>query len=170
MAVTIIFETHATSVDNESHHASGHYDVALSELGIKQAREFRGRYKDDDLAAIFCSDLQRSYRTAEIAFEGRDIPIIKDARLRECDYGELTRHSEAEVGPEKPRRIDEPFPGGESYNDTVGRIRAFLEDLKRDYDGKKVLVIGHAATRYGIEHLTTGTSLLEVINRPWAWQ
>jgi phosphoserine phosphatase len=66
--ITIIFEAHGTTFDNEAHLASGHNDVALSPLGENQARELGERYKDIHFDAIFCSDLQRSYKTAEIAF------------------------------------------------------------------------------------------------------
>jgi broad specificity phosphatase PhoE len=41
--------------------------------------------------SLFCSDLQRSYKSAEIAFSNK-YPIIKDSRLRECNYGDLTRN------------------------------------------------------------------------------
>ncbi|MBI2405849.1 histidine phosphatase family protein [Candidatus Microgenomates bacterium] len=99
--VTIVFEPHATSLDNESKHSSGHFDVELSELGKEQAKQLGERHKNEQFDAIFCSDLQRSYTTAKIAFEGRNIPIIKDARLRECDYGDLTRHPPEEVEPLK---------------------------------------------------------------------
>ncbi|NCO25008.1 hypothetical protein GW901_00575 [Candidatus Parcubacteria bacterium] len=37
--VTIIFEAHGTTLDNEAHLASGHYDIVLSPLGEKQAKE-----------------------------------------------------------------------------------------------------------------------------------
>lgn len=102
--ITIIFEAHSTTLDNEAHLSSGHNDVALSALGEQQAKELGNRYKDQNFDAIFCSDLQRSFKTAEIAF-GKRFPIIKDKRLRECDYGDLTQHPSAEVDPEKPKRI-----------------------------------------------------------------
>ena len=34
-------------------------------------------------------DLARALETAAIAFEGSDIPVRTDTRLRECNYGEL---------------------------------------------------------------------------------
>ena len=167
--VTIIFETHSTSYDNEAHRASGHYDVELSPLGEQQSKELGERYKDDHFDAIFCSDLQRAYRTAEIAF-GDKFPIIKDARLRECDYGDLTRHPSEEVGQEKPRRIKEAFPNGESYEQASERMKSFLQDLLRDYDGKRVMIIGHRATQYGLEQWINGLPLEQVIPAPWKWQ
>lgn len=60
--VTIIFEAHRTTLDNEDHKSSGHFDVELSPLGIKQAQELGERRKNEHLDAIFCSDLQRSFK------------------------------------------------------------------------------------------------------------
>lgn len=76
----IVFEAHATSLDNEADLASGHNDVALSKLGEQQAKELGDRYSGQQFDAIFCSDLQRSYKTAELAF-GNRFPIVKDVRL-----------------------------------------------------------------------------------------
>lgn len=91
--VTIIFEPHGTTFDNEAGLPSGHFDVELSPSGMRQAKELGERYANDSFDAVFSSDLQRSYSTAEIAF-GKRFPVIKDARLRECDYGDLTRAPE----------------------------------------------------------------------------
>lgn len=167
--VTIIFEAHATSLDNEAHLASGHNDVALSSLGVSQAKELGERYKDKKFDAIFCSDLQRSYETAEIAF-GNKYPIIKDKRLRECDYGDFTQHPSSEVEPLKVKHISTPFPNGESYEQTSKRMKSFLDDLKKNYDSKKVMIIGHRATQYGLEHWIKGLSLEEIISASWSWQ
>lgn len=169
MAIEIIFEAHGTTYDNEAHLSSGHNDVALSPLGTQQSREMGERYKGAHFEAIFCSDLQRAYKSAEIAF-GNRFPIIKDARLRECDYGDLTQHPSAEVDIEKPKRIREPFPNGESYEQTSKRMKTFLQDLLRDYNDKRVMVIGHRATQYGLEHWIKGLPLEEVIPASWKWQ
>lgn len=167
--ITIIFEAHGTTVDNESHHASGHYDVELSPLGIQQSKDLGERYAEERFDAIFCSDLKRAYKTAEIAF-GNKFPIFKDSRLRECDYGDMTRHPSEEVEAEKLKRIKEPFPNGESYEQTTGRIKSFLEDLLKNYDGKRVMIIGHRATQYGIENVINGKSLEELVGAPFKWQ
>ena len=167
--ITIIFEAHGTTFDNEAHLASGHNDVELSPLGIEQSKEMGERYKDDHFDAIFCSDLQRAYKSAEIGF-GDKWPIIQDARLRECDYGDLTQHSSDEVNAEKPNRIDTPFPNGESYQQTTARMKSFLDDLKRDYAGKRVMVIGHRATQFGLDHLINGVSLEELTSAKFKWQ
>lgn len=167
--VTIIFESHSTTFDNEQHLSSGWNDIALSPLGKEQAKDLGARRGQEDFDAIFCSDLQRAFKTAEIAF-GNTFPIIKDQRLRECDYGELTQHPSSEVDPEKLNRIKNPFPNGESYEQTSERMKSFLQDLLQKYDGKRVMVIGHRATQYGLEHWIKGIPLEQVISALWRWQ
>ena len=102
--ITIIFEAHGTTFDNEKHLSSGWNDVELSELGIKQSAELGERYKDVHFDAIFTSDLKRAYDTGVIAF-GTKFPIIQDERLRECNYGDLTQASSEIVDKEKPGRM-----------------------------------------------------------------
>lgn len=167
--VTIIFEAHGTSFDNEAHLASGHFDVALSPLGEQQAKELGERYKDQNFDSILCSDLQRSYKTAEIAFGDR-FPIIKDKRLRECDYGDLTQYPSDKVDPAKMEYITESFPNGESYEQTTKRMKSILDDLKKNYDGKRVMIIGHRATQYGLEYWINKIDLKTLVTTPFKWQ
>lgn len=171
LVITILFESHATTFDNEKHLSSGHNDVELSPLGNKQAKELGERRKGEKFDAIFCSDLQRSYKTTQIAF-GDKFPIIQDKRLRECDYGELTRHPSSEVDPQKVEHIKEPFPNGESYEQCMKRMKDFLEDLRQRYHGRdiNVLIIGHRATQYGLEYWIKGISLEEIITTSWSWK
>lgn len=167
--VTIIFESHSTTKDNEAGTAAGWYDVALSNTGEQQAKDLGKRYKGQHFDAIFCSDLQRSYRTAALAF-GKKFPIIRDERLRECNYGDLNRAPKSEIDSRKAEAINTPFPNGESYQDTSVRMKAFLQDLLRDYDGKTVMIIGHRATQYGLEEWINSVSLPEAVTSPWQWQ
>lgn len=168
--LTLFYSPHMTSVDNVARRASGHADVALAASGQQQARELGQHYAAEALNAVFYSDLQRAAATAEIAFAGRNVPLIADARLREYDYGALTRHPVAEVEAEFLRRIVEPFPGGESLVMVVERVGAFLREVARAYDGKRVVVIGHRATKYGLEYWTGERSLDEIVRAPWEWR
>lgn len=167
--VTIEFESHATTKDNEIPVASGWYDVELSTVGQDQAKQLGERLRDEHYDAIFCSDLQRSYKTAEIAF-GPDAPIIQDRRLRECDYGDLTRAPSKQIEELRKSALTTPYPGGESFQDTSARMKSFLSDLLRDYDGKRVLIVGHRATQYGLEEHVKGLPLESVVLAPWKWQ
>jgi broad specificity phosphatase PhoE len=169
----LIFETHATSVDNEAGLASGWADVPLSRPGEAQARALGERRRAAGIAAVYCSDLERAWRTAAIAFGATDLPIRRDARLRECDYGARTRHPAAEIERARIAHVTTPFPGGESYADVVVRVAGWLGDLPAavpDLDQPIVLVIGHRASYFALEHLLRGRALAEVIAAPWQWQ
>jgi broad specificity phosphatase PhoE len=168
--LTIFYSPHMTSVDNEARRASGHADVPLSDLGKQQARELGQHYVAESLDAIFCSDLQRAALTTQIAFSGRNLPLVPDTRLRECDYGDLTQYPVARVEEEFPRRITEPFPRGESLLMVVQRVGAFLQDVLREYDEKKIVVIGHRATKYGLEYWCGTASLADIVHTPWEWR
>lgn len=43
---------------------------------------------------------------------------MRDARLRECDYGKLTRRPVCDIEAERAAHIATPFPDGESYATT----------------------------------------------------
>lgn len=168
--IQLVYETHSTSTHNEAGIATGWLDGALSERGREQARALGERRREDGLAVVFTSDLGRAVETADIAFAGSDVPRRQDARLRECNYGELNGHPVAEIDAIKPTRIDEPYPGGESYRDVVARTREFLTDLVRELDGTRVLVIAHAANRWSLQHLIGGVPLEELVSAPFAWR
>lgn len=168
--LTLIFETHSTSVDNEASVASGWFDAALSSTGEEQARTLGARRRDDDLAAVFCSDLARAVRTAEIAFGGRGIEIVRDPRLRECNYGTFTRHPLGSVELRRRLHVTAPFPRGESYQQVVGRVSAWLGEVAAKFPGRTVLVVGHRATFYALEHLVRNVPLDQAVTSPWHWQ
>ena len=168
--LVVVFESHATSLDNEAGLASGWFDVALSATGEEQARLLGARRRDDDLAAVFCSDLTRAFRTAEIAFRDRALSIVRDARLRECDYGAFTRHPALEIDERRVLHVATPFPNGESYEQVVGRVSTWLTETTTTFAGRTVLVIGHRATFYALEHLVRDIPLQEAVTSTWHWQ
>ncbi len=168
----IVFESHATTLDNEAGLASGWNDVELSDLGKKQAKELGARYDINDFDAIFCSDLQRSYKTAQLAFPGiSSSKLFIDWRLRECDYGDFTQKAGQAIESQRAKRVAQPFPNGESYEQAMERMKSFVDDLRK-YGKKfnKVMVIGSRATQYGLDCWVNGKNLEDLVNEPWQSQ
>jgi broad specificity phosphatase PhoE len=170
MCVEVVYETHSISVDNERGIATGWLEGALSDTGKEQAKQLGERRRDDGLAIVFTSDLRRAVETAEIAFAGSTIPVQRDARLRECNYGSLNGMPRVQLEAERTRRLDEPFPGGESWRQAVTRVAGFLEELPLSFDGRRVLIIGHVATRWALDHVALGIPLEELVDAPFAWR
>ena len=46
----------------------------------------------------------------------------------------------------------------------------FLTDLRLRWDGQRILVVGHVATRWGLEHFLNGEDLEETITADFAWR
>lgn len=169
-AMRIVFVCHSTSVDNELGLASGHYDVPLSETGEQQALELKAHFARETFDAVFSSDLQRAVRTAQIVFGERGMPLLRDSRLRECDYGDLTRHPVPEVDAERLEHVTEPFPHGESYLQATERVRKFLQDAQHSYADKSMVIVGHRATQYGLEYWINHIPLSDSMQTPFVWQ
>jgi 2,3-bisphosphoglycerate-dependent phosphoglycerate mutase len=165
-----VYETHSLSTHNEAGVATGWLPGELSPRGRELAAELGRRRNDDGVAAVFASDSRRAVETAEIAFAETAVPTFLDWRLRECDYGDLTGGPADRVGAEVTSHVDEPFPHGESYRDVVERVARFLDDLFLKWDGRRVVVIGHAATRWSLQHLVDNQPLEHVVGAPFDWQ
>lgn len=170
MSIELVYETHAITTDNEAGLATGWLPGTLSEAGRETAAELGTRRRADGLAAVHVSDLARAVETARIAFEGIDVPIIRDARLRECNYGLLNGMPRERLDPERVMHLDEPWPEGESYRQVVARTADFLEDLARDWDGARILVIAHSANQWALDHLLLGADLARKVAAGMTWQ
>jgi broad specificity phosphatase PhoE len=169
--IQVVFETHSISEDNERGVASGWSHSRLSARGRELAGELGRRRRDDGLDAVFSSDLRRAAETAEVAFGAAGpIPVLLDWRLRECDYGDRNSGSAAQHGRDRDRFLDQPYPGGESWRQATARVGGFLGDLGSRWQGGRVLIIGHVATRWALDHYLGGVPLETLAGSDFAWQ
>jgi 2,3-bisphosphoglycerate-dependent phosphoglycerate mutase len=168
MTVHIVFETHSYTEDNERGIATGWLPGRLSELGRQQARLLGERRIDDDLDAVFTSDLGRAVETVNVAFPDPVEAVLCDWRLRECNYGDL--NGSPADGLHRTEHVDVRYPSGESWREAVARVGSFLNDVLAWWDDRRVLIIGHTATRWGLDHLINGEALEDLVAAPFSWQ
>ena len=155
--ITIYYQGHAQTLDMVHGVASGHSDTALSDYGREQAAaDYRARYDGINFDAAYTSDMSRAYDTAKLMLNGEPIRITKDARLRECDYGDMTGGPRAEIEAMRAEHLREPFPNGESYAQVIERMSRFVAHLTRTEQGKTLLIVGHFATYLALEHIANG--------------
>lgn len=171
MAVKITYFVHSITTDNESGIATGILPGVLSEEGVRRAMALKSDIGRREFDAVFTSDLDRAIKTAEIWF-GPDV-AMQDARLRECDYGEMNG------GPHSFKNymmdfVETPFPGGESYLDVEARIADFLKDIEEKYEGKHIAIVAHQAPQLSLDVLLGGRMWAQAIDEDWrktgAWQ
>ncbi len=163
MAVRITYFVHGTTTDNEAGRATGQCPGELSPLGVKQARALAKEVADRTFDAIYCSDLQRAVNSAILAF-GDDHPIRQDARLREIDYGDLSKKKKSW---DLKDFIDTPYPGGESYKDVERRMAEFLGYLGANYQGKRIAIVAHQAPQLALEVLLQSKTWEQAIEEDW---
>jgi alpha-ribazole phosphatase/probable phosphoglycerate mutase len=170
VTVTIVFETHSISEDNEAGIATGWHQGRLSAEGKKLAVALGSRRRDDNLAAVFSSDLRRAWETTAIAMGDASVPLFFDWRLRECNYGDGNGMEAVVLHADRSSYIDTPYPNGESWRMAVSRVKAALDDVAARYEGARVLVIGHVATRWALDHYCDGRALHELATADFAWR
>jgi broad specificity phosphatase PhoE len=166
----VAFETHSMSEDNEVGIASGWAHSRLSLRGRQLARQLGERRRSDRIAAVFASDLRRAAETAHIAFADTRIPVFLDWRLRECDFGERNAGPADRHVRDRHEFLDVPYPGGESWRQAVRRVGRFLDDVPTRWDGTRVLIIGHVATRWALDHYLAGRRLEDLIEADFEWR
>ncbi len=171
--INITYFPHGTTIDNENNISTGWNQGELSRLGIKQSKELWDKIKDKKFDVVICSDLKRAVDSATLAFKGK-IKIIKDKRLRECNYGDLNGEKTKKMDLLKPNYIETPFPNGESYRDVEERMRDFLNNISKKYSNKKVVIISHHAPQLALEVIVKGKTWEQAIDQDWrhnkAWQ
>ena len=165
MSIQIKYFVHGTTTDNLNKLATGWLPGELSEKGISQAKALAEVIKDEYFDIVICSDLNRAIQSAHIDFAGRDIQILQDSRIRECNYGDLNGQDSKLVNFNE--HITKPFPNGESMLDVENRIKDFLIYLNKNFDGKKVAIVAHRAPQLAIEVLLQNKTWEQALKDDW---
>ncbi|ALK10693.1 2,3-bisphosphoglycerate-dependent phosphoglycerate mutase [Blastochloris viridis] len=149
---------HGQSEWNLKNLFTGWKDPGLTELGVAEAKTAGQKLKALGLQfdIAFTSALSRAQETLRLALDEIGQPnleTIRDWRLNERDYGDLTGLNKDDArkkwGEEQVhvwrRSYDVPPPGGESLKDTVARtLPYYVQDiLPQVLQGKRVLVSAH---------------------------
>ena len=166
----MVYETHATTLDNEAGVSTGWRPGELSGRGRREALALGERRREPPPDLVVSSDLRRAVETVELAFAESTVERRTDPRLRECDYGSLTGMPVARTAAERASHVDLPWPSGTSYRDVATAVRSLLDDLAAELPGGSVLLVGHAAPRYALDHLMTGRPLETAVAAPPDWR
>lgn len=122
----------------------GRADVPLTEVGQQQAKLLAQSALDKNIDVILCSPLLRARQTAQAVSDAIGVPIQIDERLVEFDFGSFDGTSRfGEEFQWLRAQMPTRFPRGESAFDLAYRVYSCLEDVKRKYAGKTVLLVCH---------------------------
>jgi 2,3-bisphosphoglycerate-dependent phosphoglycerate mutase len=176
----------AGNVANDLAHANGTHQLELAERDMDVPLSPLGRRQADALGAwlhslpsvpdaIWTSPYRRAADTATIALEaaGMDVPIVRDERLREREFGILDRLTREGIKARHPEQaaarafLGKFFhrpPGGESWVDVAARVRSVLTDLRLDHAGQRIVVVAHQAVILLVRYVLEGLSEAAILD------
>ncbi len=148
----LILVRHAETIWNRDKRIQGgSSDIALSEVGIRQAHLLAKFFEGENIAAIVSSPLQRALNTANIIAEPHGLKVKEDAGFKELEVGELEGLSWADLGTSFTQFLLQEWQGqgtgsvkgGESFVQLQQRSWDSVEQLRRECDGDSVIVVSH---------------------------
>ena len=174
----LVLVRHGQSEWNEKNLFTGWRDPELTQKGAQEARnagrELLGQEYVFDV--MYTSALRRAQETGRIILEEMgltDIVTVRDQRLNERDYGDLSglnkddareRWGEDQVHVWR-RSYDTPPPGGESLKDTANRVLPYFEEviLPNLVAGENILVAAHGKSLRALIMKIESISPLEIV-------
>ncbi len=147
----IIFIRHGQTEWNLTFRYQGHTDIALTELGRRQAHCVAQRLANEPLAAIYSSDLSRAWETAETIAACHTLPVVAKPALREMNFGDWEGLTYGGIVSAWPAEMENFFrapaevaiPGGEKFSALQHRIGAALDEIIAAHPDETVAVVSH---------------------------
>jgi 2,3-bisphosphoglycerate-dependent phosphoglycerate mutase len=162
---TILLARHGETDWNAVGRWQGHTDRALTERGRRQAVELAERLANDEIDAVYSSDLLRAVETAEPVAKRLGLPLQTLPELREVDVGTwagLTRDEVAKRFPDGFRRWSEWQTGwedGETYDEMGERVVGAILRLAGEHPGERILVVSHGGAIRALHAAAAGIDI-----------
>jgi len=133
----LIITRHGETEENAKGILQGHQPGKLNEKGILQAKKLAEKLKNEEVVAIYSSDLARASDTAkEIHKIHPDARIIFVEELREKNQGSLTGKLIKEIDWNKPRDT-------EKREAMIERAKKILDLAYKEHPKETVLFVSH---------------------------
>jgi len=157
-----ILARHAQSTLNREERVNGDptVDVELTAEGVEQARRLQLQVAQIPIDLCVHTRFGRTQQTAAIVLEGREVPLREEPLLDDVDVGDLEGRTYAEYrGFKQAHSRHDPFPGGESLDQTAARYARAFATLA-ECGSEVVLVVCHEIPlRYALNVMADSDSL-----------
>lgn len=158
--ITLYLARHGQTEENIARIFQGHLPGRLTAEGVAQAEALHDTLLDVPLDTVVSSDLRRCVDTARIAVGDRGLPWEKTALLREIDWGSWTGLAIKEVD------LQHVPADAETEAMLYERAAHFVDYLKRHYEGKRVLAVGHGLINRAVQAHIQGVTLQHLRSVP----
>jgi probable phosphoglycerate mutase len=144
----------------------------LTEHGREQARAAGARLVDRGITVVYASPLQRAQQTAQEVGGVLDVPVATLTGVHELDVGVHEGEHDEKVAPValqvfsawwRDEDLTAGFPGGETGQQIVDRMRTALDSVADRHEGETTVVVSHGgAMAVGIQWLCDNLDALFV--------
>lgn len=140
-----------TTYNADGNRYCGRTDAELTEKGLLQARRVAEALHGERIDAVYASPLKRAYLTAEIA-TGNRLPVMRDDRLIELDFGAWEGKAREEFVAEDPALWESwctspehtrAGGSGDTAWDVVHRVDDFFQEMVQRHSGQQIVVVAH---------------------------
>jgi len=151
MTTKLFLIRHGETQANLEQRYQGQGNSALSELGIREAKDLAAALKSEAFSAVYSSDLVRSLETAKIIAREHKLTPTALPGLKERFYGKWEGLTFDEIKKKYAKTYESwleapaktKIPGAETLEELQQRgVRAVEQIIKRNED-KTVCVVGH---------------------------
>jgi 2,3-bisphosphoglycerate-dependent phosphoglycerate mutase len=173
-ATRLIVLRHGETAWNQDTRIQGHTDIPLNNTGLWQAARLGQALAEEPLAAVYASDLQRAWSTAQAVAGPHGLSVAAETGLRERHFGHLEGKTWLEIETHHPEdaklwrtRQPEWMPqGGESLLALRERVLATLNQLAARHMGHQVVMVAHGGVLDVVYRAATGLAL----QAPRSWE
>ena len=166
-ATRILAIRHGETAWNVDTRIQGQLDIGLNDTGVWQAQRVGQALQDEDIHAIYSSDLGRALQTAQAIAQARSgpqtVPLIPTPALRERHFGHLQGQTWAAIEADWPAdaklwRTRDPQwspQGGESLLVLRERIARCVDALASQHLGQHIVLVAHGGVMDVLYRLAT---------------
>ena len=130
---------------------NGHFDVNLSNQGIKQSQRIAEALKNLPIRAVYSSDLKRTQIGAKYVADEHNLKHIPCKEFRELAFGDWEGLSVAEVNRNYPDKLKERLKnieqfrveGGESFFQLRDRVLPKFKEIISKHTCDYVVILCH---------------------------
>ncbi|MBR1428268.1 MAG: histidine phosphatase family protein [Prevotella sp.] len=156
MQTILLLVRHGETVDNVNQIMQGQTQGQLTEAGIAQAEKLASELAEEKIDAFVSSDLKRSVDTCQILAAAHQQSVMQTPLLRERDWGGFT-------GRYIPDLKDATWPDDiETQEALLLRAQKFLDFIRGNFQGKKVVAVGHGIINKAIQAVYFGKTMREI--------
>ena len=148
-----VLARHGQSELNVTHRVNGDpaVQVALTEQGEREATSLGGQIANVELDLCVHTRFGRTRQTALLALAGRDVPLVEEQLLDDIYVGELEGGTIDDYRAWKAEHTrSDPFPGGESLDDSALRYADAFERLLAREERRILVVCHEIPVRYAL--------------------